>query len=314
MAKGEAKKNNQLVDQNLEKSNQLFDEYGSDVNGAKERAGSLYQNILGQASKIGEESASGYRDLASGGGVSPDLRNNLTGDASSLRKFASTPISGAVKNRVRGNGVYDELTKTGGYSEADKADVLNRAGNAGRSIYDNLRDEVRRNSVSTGGYIPVGAGLSKLAREGSFAANEANQNARIGLGDSIRAGKVTGAQGMSDAERYLQSTEDNRMLQGTTGAASITGNLAGMEQSGRIAGLAGLGGIDASRINALTGLYGTAPGEVDMYNKLRLGSLGQNSNDVSQRINNNPNKSIWDRLTSLTGAVAPIGAAFIGGK
>lgn len=307
MAKGDKGKTNDLLEQNRRNSQNIYDTATADSAAARTRADSLYNSLLNQVNTYGDTTRPGYEEFSRTGGVDPSLSRAIHGDQAAYRKFARTPISGAVKDRVRGGGVYDELARTGGYSESDKYDTMARATNIGKSLYSNLKDELGRNAASTGGFININPQLESLTRQSAFDANDASLNARLGLSDSIRAGRLAGAGGMSDAERYLQSQEDSRFLGGMSGAMAghaPLANLAGMTQSGRLAGLGGLSDIDRARITAGMGLYGSTPAEVDMYNRLRLGATGQIDTNISGRQHG---RSTFD---NILGAVGVAGSLF----
>lgn len=282
MAKGQARRENEQ-----QQSQQLADirRYTSDtsrnLSDAQERASNLFRDIVGGANTFGDSSRSGYEDFASGNAIDFDPMRQ---DASTYREWGQAPISAADKSRLFGNGVFSDLARTGGFSADDKYDVMNRASATGRAMYSGLSDELRRNAVSTGGFINVNPQMERLARQGAFAADEANQNARIGLAEAIRQGRLQGASGLSDAERALLSNENTRFLGGMAGASGLESNIAQLMQQGKLAGLGGLAGLDEGKLRTLMGLYGTAPGEVSMYSQNILSGLSQSQQAIAQKM------------------------------
>lgn len=306
MAKGEAKTNNRLLDENIRGNREFQDAIRRNLTDAQDRSTDLFNRILENTNKLGESARGGFQNFADTGGLDPRLQSQLEGDAGAYRAFANKGFTKDQKNRVRGSGIFDWLVKTGGLDSLDKADIMSRAGSAQRSTYENLADEVRRSTAASGGFFSPDAALAKLARESAYGIADVERDARLGISDSVRQGKLAGAQGLSDAERYLISQADQRFATGMAGASGITSGLLDMISRGKQFGLTGLTNLDAMSNDALTRLYGTAPGEVSMYNDLLGRSYGQDLNSINSRIANNPNKSIWDRIGQIAGGVAPL--------
>ncbi len=154
------------------------------------------------------------------------------------------------RNRLRGNGVYDEFSKTGGYSENDKANIRSRATAVIPGMYDSYRTEAERLNKVQGGLNPgFTSQMALLGREKARAANDAAADAEFNISDRVRQGRQWGTQGMTDAEARLL----------------------GIESSNRNVGLQGL-----------ENLYTSKPGEVDMYDDRLLRSLGMSEEQIDQ--------------------------------
>jgi len=258
--------------------------------------------------------------------------------------FAKTGgISNESRDRIRGNGVFDEFARTGGVSDADAANMRARGIAPISSFYGNLKNQMARRQGVTGGY---GAGYdsvgSKMARDSAIAGAGAARDTELGLSETIRSGRMQGANALSGAE----------------------GTYAGMMQQGRLAGLGGLTDIgkfgyqgregiaakaqsiananrsaassasNANRSNAmaeqkyrdqmrLAGLggmqdmYGANAGELSRYDSNLFTNRGLTS-DVNQNSINtraqNIQPSVWDNVAKYGTMAAGIGgAAFTGG-
>lgn len=140
-------------------------------------------------------------------------------------------------NNFRGNGVFEEFQKTGGWNDADKANFRSRAGAVLPAMYQGIADDMARRRNVQGGYAPgFGASTRAMARQQGQAMSDANINSELGLADQIRSGRQWGATGGSAAENALQSLISGNMLQ-----------TEGMANTGRIAGAGNLTQIGGGR-------------------------------------------------------------------
>lgn len=172
--------------------------------------------------------AEGYaRNLAGPmGGLNPEFYKNMMNNGG---------LDDKAINNFRGNGVYEEFQKTGGWSDADKANYRSRAGAVLPAVYGNMANEMARRRNVQGGY---GAGFDAssqaMARQSAQQMAEANINAELGLADQIRSGRQWGAEGGTNAENALQSLRTGNMInteglaqQGRTSGAGMLTNIAG---------------------------------------------------------------------------------------
>lgn len=205
-------------------------------------------------------------DVAGSGGYDEAARGRILGDANKMRETAD---SADVANRFRGNGVFDEFSKTGGLSDQDRSNIRARGNSVIPSMYGSMRDEATRANAAQGGY---GAGqsamFSRMGRQQASAAQDAALNTELGITDKVNAGRQWGASGASQAEGALQGmrlsalgnaagtegTMWNNIAQNRTGAAGQGGNneigMQGLVQHGKEFGTQGLEGManaDAAR-------------------------------------------------------------------
>jgi len=307
MAKGEAKRNNQMMDQERNRINTRYDQYDT----ANRTAGAgAYDRDLALRNQIQGD----YQNVLNGPGgqTDPEIRNRILGSGNDLRNWGRNSISSADQNRMRGGGVYDEFAKTGGVSDQEASDLQSRGLSSVGSIFSGLRRQLEQGNSQ--GYNPgYSAQKAAMARDQGRAITDAAVGTRLGIDDRRNAGRQWGAQGMTSSEGALQSQLASNRL-GAYGQA----------QSGDL----GLGNLDLGyaglnqnrQSNALSGLaslYGARPGETSMYLENELAGLGQRGslgqNNQAQRNAYNPNVSGWDRFVQLAGAAAPIAEAGAGG-
>lgn len=158
-------------------------------------------------------------ELGRTGGWSPEQQARVTGDANTMRGMASDPN---IANRMRGNGVFDEFAKTGGYSDQDISNIRQRAGSVIPAYYDVARQQAARQATVQGGYGPGQAAMmSRMSREQARGAQSAALDAELGIRQNVNQGRQWGATGMSDAEGNYQGMRQGAL----TGASNLEGNM-----------------------------------------------------------------------------------------
>lgn len=172
-------------------------------------------------------------------GTMNDFINNVGGaDA----KYQRSYVEGGPNANKQGGGVagqaqndygnimqqYQDVAKTGGYSQQDLANIRSRAVSPIRSMYSSAKSGIERQRALQGGYSPnYTAAMAKMSREASMNAADATTNAEAGIAEMLHRGKMEGLSGMSG-------------IYGTTpGMANMFGNQA-LAQSGQGINLAGL--------------------------------------------------------------------------
>lgn len=139
-------------------------------------------------------------------------------------------------NNFRANGLFNEFQKTGGWSDADKANYRSRASSVLPGMYEGISNEMARRANAQGYGSGFTGAAAALARQQGQAMAEANINAELGLSDSVRSGRQWGAQAGSAAENALQSLISGNMLQ-----------TEGLAHSGRVSGAGLLTQIGSGR-------------------------------------------------------------------
>lgn len=315
MAKGQVKQNDRLLSEYMNENRGLRESLIKNIGDAQTRSSNLFEAILRNMRTSGEASRGGLEEFSRTGGLDPGLRRGMQGDINAYRKFAKTPVSAESKNRIRGGGIFDWLAKTGGFSDLDKLDVMSRAGSANRSIFESLADQIKNQSVASGGWVNPSSSLAKLARQQAYNAADVQRDARIGLSEAVREGRLSGASGMSSAENALLSHELQKFLGGMAGATGAEADLLKLISGNRLAGLEGLNRLDENDVNSLLNLYRSAPGEVAMYQDLLGRNIAQEMQGIGTGIQNqNADRGgFWSTLGKIGKFAAPIAASFIPG-
>lgn len=352
-----AKENTGLLDQ--ERSRLLADSARTESYMVPER----HAEKAGSDS-LRDEILSGYRNFASGGAgggggggggranialdsiyseLEPRYRTLSTGMDDSLkgyREFSETGgINDAMRDRIRGSGVYDEMARTGGYSEGDKSNIRSRSNETTGAFYKNLKAEMDRRKAIQGGYAPgfSGSGV-RMARESSIAGGRNARDTELGISDSVRQGRMEGANALSGAERaYTQALQGGRLA-----------GLGGMQEAGRM-GYGGLEGVAGARmqvaqhnaaaaasrsaasgaderyanqlrlqgLGGLESMYGSNPAELARYDENLYNNRGLTGNNVGNTLGlrtGSVPESGWDKAAKWGSLAAGIGgAAFTGG-
>lgn len=335
MAKGEAKKTNQMIAAEQGRSQAQQGQFYSTLQGqyapAQQRAGQAYGDIY-----------SGLGDIAKTGGYDADTIARIrgatqTGDFATARERLGA-LGGATIARdpnlqklseegggwdptslstVRGG--YKNLADTGGYTAGDISRVRRQAADIPSAMYDAMGRSLGNQSRIQG----VGPGYTAqnraLLRDKAIAGDEALRKAEIGLQQDIRTGKLAGLGGLGTTEGSIAGTR-----LGAAGALqSAAGQEAALRSNERLAAAEGFGklgqiglGTEFDLANAITGnklsalggmsnLYGMTPGELEALNRNMLASQGLQSgtqgNLLQARIANNPNISPWDRVSQVMG-------------
>lgn len=198
-----------------------------------------YDESVARNRGLYEQEKAGYEDLINTGGIDP---TGIRGDITNLRRLGLTGgLDEEAIRRFRGAGVYDELARTGGYTEADKSNIRSRATSGIPSMYDALRNNLVTQNNAQGGYSPgYTSQISKIARDTGRGITDAARDAEIGIGESVRSGRLAGAAGMSQAENALQTLRTGNMLRGSQAAGSLDLGLEESLRTGRTTGLTGL--------------------------------------------------------------------------
>lgn len=232
--------------------------------------------------------------------VAADRGNN---DYDSLMSGGMGLVNNAAYGPTRDFGAYggyQNFAQTGGFSPEDIQNIRARSVAPMRAVYANAQADVDRQKALQGGYSPNAvAAKAKMARELSYGLGDQATNTEAMIAEAIHSGKLTGLGGMTN----IDSAINNNMTQ-----------------------RAGLG---IQGVNALTNLFGTAPGMAQMYGNQLLNSSGQQlqteqlqngimnailhgQNDVSNTTGNF--QSAMGNLSSAVGVGSDVAALFNPGK
>ena len=147
-----------------------------------------------------------------------DYSNIMQGYKNLASKGPSSANAQAVSN-------LGDLATTGGYSEADKADIRARGVSPIRSVYAGANRDVDRQKGLQGGYSPnYGAVKAKMAREQSEQVAGGVQNVNAMLAQNIAGNRLNAAGSYASASNQ----QDNTALNALQGQASLYGSTPGM--------------------------------------------------------------------------------------
>lgn len=136
--------------------------------------------------------------------------------------------------RMRGNGVFDEFARTGGWTEDEKGDYRARATRTVPAFYTALRNNLERMRAVNGGVDPgYDSQTAALARHQAQASQDAATDAETNLASSIRQGRMWGAGSVSDAEgRVVGANQADRglNLEAMRGMSGLTSDALGQER------------------------------------------------------------------------------------
>jgi len=218
----------------------------------------------------------GYADFISNAKNNPITSTNVTPQ---LAPYAqSSDVTGSLSN-------LSNLAATGGYSDADKADIRARDISPIRSIYANAQQNVERSKALKGGYSPnFEAVQSKMARDEADKIGDVTTNANAGIAQNVASNRLAAASpyagasaGANAAKTQADQANANIVNQINTGNAdrSFQAQLYGRNNT--------LGALSGA-----TSLYGTTPALTNTFGNqvIQAGQLGQGQqqiNDQKQR-------------------------------
>lgn len=174
-----------------------------------------------------------YKTSMKTGGLDPAKRAAMEKDIATLRGIGYDP---ETVNRIRGGGVFDEFSKTGGLSEGDRGNIRARATSVIPAMFDRMKSQANQRSMVQGGYGPgADALMGRMGRAQAGAMSDASRDAELGIMNQVNEGRRWGAGSMSDAERGLSSLREST----TTGAMGGERDIMDRIQQGQQWGTAG---------------------------------------------------------------------------
>lgn len=243
--------------------------------------------------------------------------------------FSVTPGSASYTDPFASYSKFQDLSKTGGYSDQDMADLRSRGAAPVRAAYANAEREVSRGRSLQGGYSPNAAAVqAKMAREQSQAGADAMQSTNAGIIAARNQGQLGGMQGMSNIEGQrlgadVDVSKYNTGLNYQGQVANMGENVRAQEGNIRLGQANAAAGASASNaamqlasqrqmgsLAGMTNLYGTTPGLANTFGNQLLQGVnigGQFGNALYQNdINNQRAPGAFDqtmgRINQITGA------------
>lgn len=264
-----------------------------------------YKQILEEGANERGYLQGGLRGLSETGGVSDE-------DIAGLRSRYEAALGGGpaqanLSDFTEERNRYRDFADTGGYSAGDIQRTRAQAARSAPSFYNALQQQQQLAQSRMG--ANAGAGFDpRFARQAAQGSAADKLSANIGLAESQRAGKQFGIQGLESTgtESGRQSLQQAGLTnQYNLGRGSIVagaeGDIAGLRQRGKVAGLTGLGQ-----------LYGQAYAPESEFNKTWLDAIGASSQSAARNrqlnlSNDEINRSrAWENAIGMVGAVGSI--------
>lgn len=255
-----------------------------------------------------------YRSLADGGGAGGSGGGG--GGGGGYSAFMVSPGRAGYSDPFKSYAGFEEFSKTGGYSREDIANMRARGVSPIRAAYANAEREIGRQRALQGGYSPnATASLVKMARERSQANADAVQNVEAGLAEARNKGRLAGLSGMSNIEgqRLNADVDISKFNTGLDyqGQEFNANAQARAQAANNAAGAAGAAANSANQFRALEGmrlLYGTTPGQAELFGNQLLQGVGQGGNFglslMGRQIEGSQLPGDWDYFRERSGDVA----------
>ncbi len=208
-----------------------------------------------------------YNNYNTSAGQAMGDYNDIMSQLKNYQSTAQGPVSAQQVDYTRtpemneAFGGYRNFMNTGGFSDADIANMRARGISPIRAVYSNMTNELARQKNLQGGYSPnMAAAMTRMRGSTSQQIADQVQNVNAALAEQIQRGKMFGTEGMGGL-----STRDTEFAQ----QAKLANQNAALQAAG----------INASHPNdklqsimAQAQLYGTTPGMANMFGNQVLGS------------------------------------------
>ena len=243
-------------------------------------------SLVGQARRRADQS---YNTAYTG--ITDAMSRGFGMDPTAKARFESMTgpmggISDEGVNRWRGNGVFDEFSKTGGWTDQMRQDAAAKGNAPNVGIYNSLRAELGNRGNRQGFDAGGSARDLQSVRDQARLASENSRDTELGINQQVNQGRQWGTEGMSNAEKSLWNQISQNWGTGATGLQT------GLEH-GR--------GQENDMIQTLIALRNGTPGEVKMYEDLIAQMLSDRSRAAGvftgQQAQYNPNTSYQDRMS-----------------
>jgi hypothetical protein len=232
------------------------------------------------------------------GGWDPTRLSNVTGDANNLRNTRSNygdtnksitglqdyaKIGGVTADDLAriNRPIFEEFEKTGGYTDADKANIRDRGNRAIASTYGSLSDNMNRQRITSGN---IGPGLSatnfKLARQAAQDIGSNTRDTESSIADAVRSGRMSAAQAIASNQLALQPIKANTTLSGYKAA----GDLSNTREAQINAAIESAAGIDTRLQDSINNSRLSAAGGL-MQDSLGRASIGAGSGAAQAALN-----------------------------
>jgi hypothetical protein len=193
------------------------------------------------------EADTGFRKLAGeGGGFDAEQLKQIYGNIGQLSEIGRTGgITKEDYDNINRKSILEQ-EETGGYSAQDRAMIRAKSAASSPAYFATLKDNLERQRGQTGNLANAGAVDFKVARQGAQQQGQDRINSEIALGDSIRKGRESAGQFLSEQNMDLTDMRVRNQLQGA--------------QQGGALGLDTQAGITRNQAEGLRGLQGSQTG------------------------------------------------------
>lgn len=214
-----------------------------------------------------------FRELMNNGGYSADRMAQINRSIEGLEGMGRTGgLDAEAINRFRGNGVYDEFGRTGGWADRDKANFRARNNAGMQANFNANKQNAMRQAAIGGGAGNMAAAMAKGARQNAYGMGQANIEGELGLQQAVNQGRQWGTEGMTNAENQLQTLKTGNMLKGMEGAGAMGINLQNSVNQGKNWGASGITGMEqgiqsllqSGKLGGLGGMTNIAANEASL--------------------------------------------------
>jgi hypothetical protein len=214
-----------------------------------------------------------YSDFLSRSASNPLTSTNVTPQMA--RYNQSADVTGSLAN-------LSDLTKTGGYSEGDIANIRERDISPIRSIYANAQQNVERQRALAGGYSPnFNATQAEMARNESSAIGDRTTAANAGIAEMVARGKLSAASPYASASATANAAQTESDRANANIINQINESNANRALEAQRFGRANILGA----ISGKASLYGTTPALSSTFGNqvVQAGQLGQTQQQLEQQ-------------------------------
>lgn len=189
---------------------------------------------------------------------------------------------------------YQKMMNEGGYSEADKSNILSYASGPISGMFEGLKRNL--GTMSAGRGIGYGSGFGRLARDQAYAGSDMAKGVAGDLAEKILASRFSGASGTTGIESEKRAFEAQERARAEASAAR---------------GRAGADDVYGQKRQLLYDMLGLE-GDKDLsYMDRQLGAEGARANTINSRVDETP---LWQRAAAsiLPSAASSAVGAFTG--
>lgn len=170
-------------------------------------------------------------ELMKTGGYESAEKTLINKDINKMRSVGHDQYAGISADdisRMRGGGVFDEFSKTGGLSDLDKTQLRARGQAVIPSFYEGLQNEASRlNKIGNNSNPGQVAMMSRMARDAARGAQGAALDTELGITDRTLQGRKWGTEGMATSEGNIQNLVNPLKFQNL---ATATENARGIQE------------------------------------------------------------------------------------